>query len=102
MVTFVIGIIKRIRLTKCKIHNFFKKFVRNKKLGVYYLFLFTFRAKMSQEVFFALVKVSYKGDFLKVYNKQRAKKICLHLTRLLYRGTSHLKVLHQKDGLFAT
>ena len=43
-----------------------KKFARNRKVGVYYLFLFTFIAKMGQGDLFVLVKVSYKGDFLKV------------------------------------
>ena len=66
MVTFVIAIIEITSSTKCKIQNFVKKFVRNRKLGVYYLFLFTFRAKMDQEDLFAFDKVSYKGDFLKV------------------------------------
>ena len=75
MVTFVIAIIETIRSEKCKIHNFLKKFVRNRKLGVYYLFLFRLRAKIGQEDLFTFAKVSYKGDFLKVYNKQTAKKI---------------------------
>ena len=64
--TFVIAIIEITRSAKCKIHNFLKKFVRNRKFGVYYLFLFTFRAKMDQENLFAFDKVSYKGDFQKV------------------------------------
>ena len=66
MVTFVINIIEIIRSAKCKICNFLKRFVRNRKLGVYYLFLFTFRAKMDQEDLFAFDKISYKGDSLKV------------------------------------
>ena len=64
MVTFVINIIEIIRSAKCKICNFLKRFVR--KCKVYYLFLFTFRAKMDQEDLFAFDKISYKGDFLKV------------------------------------
>ena len=102
MVTFVIAIIETIRSEKCKIDNFLKKFVRNRKLGVYYLFLFRLRAKIGQEDLFASAKVSYKGDFLKVFNKQTAKKIFLHLTRFLCQRTTQLKVLHQKDGSLTT
>ena len=67
MVNFIIAIIEITSSTKCKIHNFLKKLVRNRKLGVYYyLFLFTFRAKMGQEDLFPFGNVSHKGDFLKV------------------------------------
>ena len=67
MVTFVIAIIEITSSTKCKIQNFVKKFVRNRKLGVYYyLFFFLFKAKMGQEDLLPFGKASYKGDFLKV------------------------------------
>ena len=66
MATFVFAIMEIIRSTKCKIHNFLKMFVRNRKLGVHYLLLFTFRAKMGQEDLFAFGKVSYEENFLKV------------------------------------
>ena len=66
MVAFVIAITELVRSPKYKMHNFLKKFVRNRKLGVYYLFLFTFGEKIGQEDLFAFDKASFKGDFLKV------------------------------------
>ena len=65
MVILVITITEIIRSAKCNINKFRKKLVRNRKLRVYYLILFTFRAKMGQEDLFAFDKVSYEGDFLK-------------------------------------
>ena len=46
MLAFVIAITELVRSPKCKMHNFLKKFVRDRKLGVYYLFLFTLGEKI--------------------------------------------------------
>ena len=63
---FVIATTELVRSPKCKMHNFLKKFVRDRKLGVYYLFLFTLGEKIGQEDLFAFDKASFKWDFLKV------------------------------------
>ena len=76
---------------------------------MYYLFLFAFIAKKGQEDLFALVKVSYKRRFPKSIQQKKGQKDLFTFgkdldlfTRFLCQGTSHLKVLHQKNGLFTT